>query len=122
MTGGGIPMFRHLPKVGFSNAPFKKNYTIVNVSQLASFAPESRVTPEVLKERGVVKQVGPDGIKVLGGGELDRPLSVRANSFSNSARQKIEAVGGTVELIPRPKKPVRNKMRPRPQKREQAES
>jgi len=121
MTGGNIPLWRRLPKVGFSNAPFKKRYATINVAQLASFPPETYVTPELLKERGLVKQAPSDGIKVLGDGELDRPLTVRANAFSRSAREKIESAGGRVELIPGPRKPVRHKMRPRPARQPQGE-
>lgn len=113
MTGGRMPLFRRLPKVGFSNAPFKKLYTIVNVGRLASLAPGTQVDAQVLKEHGIVKQVAPDGIKVLGDGELNCPLTIRANAFTRSAREKIQAAGGTVELIPPPAKPVRNKARPR---------
>ena len=122
MSGGNMPLFRRLPRVGFSNAPFKNRYTIVNVGQLASFPANTHVDAEMLKESGVVKQIAPDGIKVLGNGELDRPLVVRANAFTRSAREKVQAAGGTVELIPPPKKPVRNKMRPRPQRREREET
>ena len=113
MTGGNLPLFRRLPAVGFSNEPFKTHCSIVNVGRLASFDPNSHVTPEALKERGIVKQMGCDGVKILGGGEIDRPLVVRANAFSKSAQAKIEAAGGSVELIPKPSKPVRNKMKPR---------
>ena len=118
MSGGRMPLFRRLPKVGFSNAPFKKYYVIVNLGQLASFPPNARVDSQTLKERGIVKQLGRDGIKVLGNGELDRPLTVRANAFSGSARTKIQAAGGTVELIAPPRRPVRHKMKRRPPQRE----
>ena len=121
MTGGNIPLWRRLPKVGFSNAPFKKEYTTINVAQLTSFAPDTYVTPEVLKQSGLVKQPSPGGVKILGDGELDRPLTVRANAFSRSAREKIESAGGRVELIPLPRKPVRNKMKPRPPRRPEGE-
>ena len=112
MTGGNIPLWRRLPKVGFTNARFKKTYTPVNVARLAAFPADTHVTPELLREQGIIKQAGADGVKILGDGELDRALTVRANAFSRSAREKIEAAGGTVELIPEPRKPVRNKMRP----------
>ena len=111
MTGGNLPLFRRLPTVGFTNEPFKKHYSIVNIGQLAVFEPQSHVTPEALEERGLVKQVRRSGIKILGEGEIERSLKVLANAFSRSAREKIEAAGGSVELIPEPKKPVRNKMR-----------
>ena len=118
MTGGNMPLFRRLPRVGFSNAPFKKLYTIVNVGQFASFPANTQVNAETLRESGVVSQIAADGIKILGSGELDRSLAVRANAFSRSARDKIQAVGGTVELIPPPRKPVRAKMHPRPPRQE----
>lgn len=114
MSGGNIPQWRRFPKVGFSNAPFKKYYSAINVSQLTVFAPGTQVTPELLKQRGLAKQMGRSGVKILGDGELDRPLTVRAHAFSRGAREKIEAAGGRVELIPGPRKPVRHKMKPRP--------
>jgi len=112
-VGGRMPLFRRLPKVGFSNAPFKTCYSIVNVGRLNAFAPGSRITPELLEQEGILKQVSPDGIKVLGAGQLDRPLTVCAHAFSQPARQKIEAAGGAVELMPGPRKPLRHKMTPR---------
>ena len=122
MTGGNMPLFRRLPRVGFSNAPFKKRYTLVNLGQLACFPPNSRVDAEALKQMGVVKQLASDGIRILGDGELDRPLHVLANAYSQSARDKIQAAGGNAELIPLPSKPVRNKMKPRPQRQEREEA
>jgi len=110
MGGGQMPLFRRLPKVGFSNAAFRREYTLVNVRQLCVFPDHARVTPELLRQSGMIKQVKPGGIKILGDGELDRPLRVRAHAFSDSAREKIESAGGSVELIPRPQRPVRNKM------------
>jgi len=111
MWGGQIPLFRRLPKVGFSNAPFRTEYAEVNLERLRVFAPQTHVTPQLLRERGIVKQLKNGGVKVLGRGELDRPLTVRAHAFSASARAKIESAGGRVELIPPPSKPVRNKMK-----------
>jgi len=114
MAGGNIPLWRRLPKVGFSNAPFRKQHATINLERLKEFPPNTYVTPELLKERGLIKRVPSGGVKVLGDGELDRPLKVRANAFSRTAREKIEAAGGEVELIPPPRKPARHKMRPRP--------
>lgn len=122
MTGGNIPLWRRLPKRGFTNAPFKKEYTTVNVERLACFPAETLVTPELLEQQGMIKQVCAGGVKVLGNGELDRPLTVRVHALSRSAREKIEAAGGRVELIPGPSKPVRNKMRPRPAKTPEGEA
>ena len=122
MTGGNIPLWRRLPKRGFSNAPFKKDFSPVNVGRLASFDAETVVTPELLRKEGLVKQVGASGIKILGNGELDRPLTVHAHAFSESAREKIRSAGGAVQLIPGPKKPLRNRMKPRRQSREGVET
>ncbi len=110
LTGGGVPLWRRLPKGGFSNAPFKTDYGIVNVAQLNGFPAGSVITPEELGRIGMLKQVPNGGLKVLGNGEIDRALTVRANAFSKSAVAKIEAAGGSIELIPGPKRPVRNKM------------
>lgn len=114
MTGGNIPLWRRLPKVGFTNAPFKKEYTPVNVDQLNRFEPETRVTPQLLQEKGILKQPARSGVKILGDGQIDRPLTVVADAFSRSAREKIEAAGGTAEVIPGPRPPVRNKMKQPP--------
>ncbi len=109
-TGGNIPLWRRLPKVGFTNEPFKTEYTPVNVCALNEFEEEAHVTPEVLEERGIVKQPSDDGIKILGDGEIEKALTVEAHAFSDSARAKIENAGGTVEVIPGPQPVVRNKM------------
>jgi len=122
MTGGNLPLFRRLPQVGFSNSPFKKVYTIVNVERLKAFESGSHVTPDLLKEQGIIKQVSRDGVKLLGCGELDRALNVRVHAVSSTAREKVEGAGGAIELIAGPKKPVRNKMKPRAQKPEDPEA
>jgi len=121
ITGGGISMWRRLPKVGFSNQPFKRDRTVVNIASLQRFVEGATVGPEELRAAGLVKQIEKGGVKVLGNGELTRKLTVRAHAFSASATAKIEAAGGTAEIIPAPKKPVRHKMgqgknsrRPRP--------
>ncbi|MFO7955820.1 MAG: 50S ribosomal protein L15 [Candidatus Brocadiia bacterium] len=110
MVGGALPFWRRLPKRGFSNAPFKTEYSVVNVGRLNVFPEGARVTPEELQEAGVVKQPAPGGIKVLGDGELEHALTVRAHAFSDSAVRKIEEAGGTVEVIEPPRPPERNKM------------
>jgi len=112
--GGTMPLFRRLPKRGFSNARFARPRSIVNLSQLAALEANTDVTPELLQARGILKQLESGGVKVLGNGEIARPLSVAAHAFSQSAVRKIEAAGGTVRRIPPPAPPVRNKMRPRP--------
>ena len=96
--GGQLPLFRRLPKRGFSNAMFKTEYATINVSDLEKFEDGAVVTPELLKEMGIVKsQLA--GIKVLGNGELTKKLTVKANKFSASAVEKIEAIGGKAEVI-----------------------
>ena len=96
--GGQLPLIKKLPMMrGFTNI-FRKEYSIVNLRQLAGFPAKSSVTPQTLAENGVVKSAD-DSIKVLGTGELDVPLEVAAHKFSRSAREKIEAAGGSVSLI-----------------------
>ena len=96
--GGQLPLFRRLPKRGFSNAMFKKEYATINVSDLEKFEEGAVVTPEILKEMGILKnQLA--GVKVLGNGELTKKLTVKAHKFSNSAIEKIEAKGGKAEVI-----------------------
>lgn len=95
--GGQMPLKRRLPKRGFRN-PFKKVAAIVNLGQLEVFASGSEVTPELLMKRGLVR--GKDKrVKILGDGSLSKALSVKAHSFSSKAKEKIEAQGGTAELI-----------------------
>jgi large subunit ribosomal protein L15 len=96
--GGQMPLQRRVPKLkGFTN-PNRVEYTVINVERLqGAFDPGSEVTPEVLRERGLVRRSLP--VKVLGRGDLDRPLTVRAHAVSGSARAKIEQAGGTVELL-----------------------
>lgn len=97
--GGQTPLVRRVPKRGFKN-PFRKEYAVVNVADLAQrFEDGAAVTPESLDERGLIK--GRDRlVKILGDGELSRPLEVRAHAFSRSAVAKIEAAGGKVEVLP----------------------
>lgn len=95
--GGQNPLYRRLPKRGFNN-PFRKEYAVVNIEELNSFAAGTEVTPEVLLEKGIVKNpLG--GIKVLGNGEITVQLTVKANKFSQSAVEKIQAAGGKTEVI-----------------------
>ena len=95
--GGQMPLQRRLPKRGFKN-PFRKEWEIVNLRDLAEFSEGTVVDVEKLKASGFVKKVG-CGVKILGEGEVTRPLTVRAHGFSLSARKKIEAAGGKVEVI-----------------------
>ena len=96
--GGQLPLYRRLPKRGFSNAMFKKTYAVINVSDLNRFEDGAEVTPELLFEMGIIKKQL-SGIKVLGNGTLAKKLTVRAHKFSNEAKQKIEAQGGKAEVI-----------------------
>ncbi len=92
-----MPLQRRVPKRGFTNI-FKKEYEIVNVERLNIFESGTEVSPELLNERGIVR-LNRDGVKILGNGELNVSLTVRANMFTTSARKKIMAAGGTVEVI-----------------------
>ncbi len=96
--GGQLPLYRRLPKRGFSNAMFKKTYAVINVSDLNVFKDGSEVTPELLKEMGIIKKQL-SGVKVLGNGKLEKKLTVKADLFSESAKEKIETVGGKAEVI-----------------------
>ena len=96
--GGQMPLFRRIPKRGFNNANFCKEYAIVNVAALAAFNPNEEVTPDTLRAKGLVK-TRRDGVKLLGDGDVDRPLTVKVHKISESARQKIEKAGGTVEIL-----------------------
>ena len=96
--GGQMPYFRRLPKRGFTNVRFKTECSVVNVGDLGVFDKGSTVSPAELFARGLVSKLH-GLIKVLGRGELDRALTVRAQSFSRSAAEKIAKAGGKVELI-----------------------
>ncbi|MBM7853845.1 large subunit ribosomal protein L15 [Desulfohalotomaculum tongense] len=95
--GGQMPLQRRLPKRGFTNI-FKKQIVAINVQELNRFENNTVVTPELLKETGVIKKIG-DGVKILGNGELEKSLTVKAHAFSKSAEQKITAAGGNIEVI-----------------------
>lgn len=96
--GGQLPLYRRLSKRGFNNYNFRTVYATVNVSDLDIFDEGTVVTIELLKEVGLVtKEL--DGVKVLGNGELTKKLTVKANKFSETAKEKIENVGGTIEVI-----------------------
>jgi large subunit ribosomal protein L15 len=94
--GGQMPLHRRLPKRGFHNI-FKKVYAVVNVGRLALLAGDE-FSPERLVALGVVKSLG-DGLKILGSGEIARPIQVRATLFSKSAVEKIQAAGGSATLL-----------------------
>ncbi len=95
--GGQMPLFRRIPKRGFSNALFREEYAPVNVKDLAAFEADAVVGPEEMRKAGVTG--GEKPVKVLGTGEIDKPLAVRAHKFSKSAVRKIEAAGGRVVRI-----------------------
>lgn len=95
--GGQNPLYRRLPKRGFTN-PNRKEFAIVGLDQLNKFAADAVVTPEALLEAGIIKNVR-DGVKILGNGELNVKLTVQAQKFSQSAVEKIEALGGKTEVI-----------------------
>jgi large subunit ribosomal protein L15 len=96
--GGQLPLIKRLPqKRGFTNI-FKTRYSTVNIGQLDGFEPGGEVTPEKLAAAGIVKSLSRP-IKILAGGEISRPLVVKANKFSAAAKAKIEAAGGKAEQI-----------------------
>ncbi|MEW6572430.1 MAG: 50S ribosomal protein L15 [Bacillota bacterium] len=94
--GGQMPLVRRMPKRGFTNV-FKKEYVIVNIDKLNRFEEGAVVTPEDLRETGLIRTTG--AVKVLGTGELKKALTVRAQAFSKEAARKIEAAGGKAEVI-----------------------
>lgn len=96
--GGQTPLLRKLPKRGFSNEPFRVRYAVVNLEALEQFESGTVITPELLEETRVCKGAV-KGLKVLGTGEITKALSIKAHRISASAKQKIEAAGGSVEVI-----------------------
>ena len=96
--GGQMPLFRRLPKRGFNNQRFQKRPAVVNVGDLVDWPGEEEVTPQALLAAGLVHDVS-NGVKVLGTGDVVKPLTVRAHAFSETAREKIVAAGGKAELI-----------------------
>lgn len=95
--GGQMPLYRRLPKRGFTNI-FAKEFTAINVDRLNIFEDGTEVTPELLLECGVISKIR-DGVKILGNGELSKNLTVKATKFSKVAAEKIAAAGGKVEVI-----------------------
>ncbi len=96
--GGQMPLARRLPKRGFTNI-FAKEYTVINISDLNGLENDTVVTAEVLKQLGMISKIEKDGLKVLGRGELEKKLTVKAAKFSETAKTAIEAKGGSVEVI-----------------------
>jgi len=95
--GGQMPLYRRLPKRGFTNI-FQKEYAIVNLDSLNDFDENEEVTVELLLDRKIIRKKL-DGVKILGKGEINKKLTVKANKFSKTAKEKIEAVGGKAEVI-----------------------
>ena len=96
--GGQNPMYRRIPKRGFTNSVFKKEYAIINLDKLEKYENDAVVSLETLVNDGVIKKEL-DGLKVLGKGNLTKKLTVKATIFSASAKEKIEAAGGKAEVI-----------------------
>jgi large subunit ribosomal protein L15 len=141
--GGQMPLYRRFPKRGFSHATWDKDYAVVNVGELDQYPAGMIVNMAVLKsgkpemtpeqaagltpEQKQLRDAGKpflrrlvvgkvDGARILGDGEITRKVTISANHFSKTAKEKIEKAGGTCDLIAKPKPPVRNKMKPRPPK------
>ena len=95
--GGQMPLVRRLPKRGFFNA-FRTEYVAINVSRLEVFEDGATVSPVELIQMGIIKKIE-DGVKIMGNGELTRKLTVQANKFTATAKEKIEAAGGKAEVI-----------------------
>lgn len=114
--GGQIPLARRIGKRGFNNNFFRKHYAVVNIADLeACFEAKTHIDEAKLREAGLVKGRW-DGVKVLGNGDVTKSFTLLVHRATKSAVEKITAKGGKVDLIPPPKKPVRNKMKPRPAK------
>ena len=96
--GGQLPLYRRIPKRGFSNHRFKTEYAVINVEDLNVFEDGTVVTPALLKDAGIVKKQL-DGIKVLGNGKLEKKITIQASKFSASALEKIKEAGSKAEVI-----------------------
>ena len=97
--GGQMPLHRRIPKRGFTNATFKKEFSTVNVKDLSRFEKGSKVGPQELKDSGLIRKLREHGVRILGDGEIDRALHVSAHHFTATAKEKITKAGGTVEVI-----------------------
>ena len=97
--GGQMPLIRRLPRRGFNNYEFKKQYSIVNVCDLDKLEDGTVVDINLLKEKGIVRKIEKFGLKVLGNGELSKKLTVKAAVFTKTAQEKIEKVGGKIEVL-----------------------
>ena len=97
--GGQLPLYRKLPKRGFKNVRFGKQYTVVNVESFNKFNDGDVVDSALLLAKGIIGDLAKDGLKVLGEGELTKKLTVKAAVFSATAKEKIESVGGKTEVV-----------------------
>ena len=97
--GGQMPMTRRLPKIGFNNKRFEHAYNTINLDVFNRFEDGQTVGIDELVAAGIIKKVLPYGLKVLGNGELEKKLTIKANKFTASAKEKIEKAGGTVEVL-----------------------
>lgn len=97
--GGNIPLIRKIPMRGFNNYNFRKNYACINVGELECFEANTVITEELLYETRFIGKRAPYGLKILGDGELTKPLTIKANKVTKQAREKIEKVGGKIEEI-----------------------
>ena len=97
--GGQLPLVRKMKIRGFSNAKFSKEYSLINLGDLDKFEANTVITQEFLYENRMIGKIMPYGLKVLGDGELSKPLTVKAKKFSASAKEKIEKIGGKAEVI-----------------------
>lgn len=96
--GGQTPLFRRLPKRGFNNV-FKKEFNEINLYQLNRFSDNEEITVEKLVDCGLIDNLAKNGLKILGDGEIEKALLIKANAFTKSAKEKIEAAGGKAEVI-----------------------
>jgi large subunit ribosomal protein L15 len=119
--GGQMPLIRRLPKRGFNNAAFHKNYAIVNLSDLASFKEGTVINEQLLREKKMLRGNG-DGLKILGDGELKHAITIEADKVSASAREKIEKAGGSVTLRQKPVRGPRVAEEPAAEETAEAES
>ena len=96
--GGQLPLYRRLPKRGFTNGKFRTRYAVINLKDLNVFENGTLVTPALLKEKGIIKNQL-DGIEILGEGKLEKNLTIQANKFSTTALEKIKESGSKAEVI-----------------------
>lgn len=96
---GQMPLYRRLPKRGFSNFDFEKRYTCINLDRLQDFEDGAEITAEILKDARIISKIEKDGLKILGNGEINKKLTVKASKFTKTAIEKIESAGGKAEVI-----------------------